>query len=673
MFVSQEEIRMAHDLLLPGKPDFDEDKVKVIQSNESCDVKACPGSGKTTVLLAKLSILSNRLPFEDGSGICVLTHTNVAIDEIKARFGGKAELLFSYPNFCGTIQEFVDRFLTIPFFNSFSPKPLLTIDDDRALPLIRNAFYEKSYLERSTLNHLFREDKEYKSACSGGEWDCVNQKRVSLVESVFVQFCPKKFYRTYGNDKSIASEDPKNPSATYLFLNDVRLSAIREGILKYEDAFSVALAYCSVMPGVREALSKRFKYVFIDEAQDTSDLQIKVLENVLDSSKTVVQRYGDDCQSIYDNEKECAWKPENILSLSESLRFGEPIANVLRSVCIEDNKSLSGNSDVHSAKPVILVYNNPQVVLHSFAELVRETEVDGRTVADIAMAEKNQDPLHRINIKAVGFVGKEKWSDGEFHSIHRYYPQFNKKTIATKPFGESVTLSTLLQKNVGLETPQGYRTHILDALVVTLERADIRRIDGHRFNQTSMVTFLEENRPELLNLLNLKISDWVLRITKSENMLNSDVFDSVKEFILGEFAKTFGFSTSASSLNQFLQKDASCSVIGNIEKRGNIFTDGELEIEVNTVHSVKGETHAATLFLETKYHKYESEHFGAQICGESYKRRKGDSHVATSLKVAYVAMSRPRYLLAYAMHKDRFDRLDREKIEMLWDVRMLTE
>ena len=45
----------------------EEDKVKVIESNESRDIKACPGSGKTTVLLAKLSILSNRMPFADGT------------------------------------------------------------------------------------------------------------------------------------------------------------------------------------------------------------------------------------------------------------------------------------------------------------------------------------------------------------------------------------------------------------------------------------------------------------------------------------------------------------------------------------------------------------------------------------------------------------------------------
>lgn len=672
-FATEEEIRAAHELLLQGKPDFDDDKVKIIQSNESQDVKACPGSGKTTVLLSKLSILSNRLPFEDGSGICVLTHTNVAIDEIKARFGGKADLLFSYPNFCGTIQEFVDKFLTIPCYNSFSQKPLLTIDDDRAIHHIRKAFFSKNWDEQRIVHHLLKEDPDYKRAFSKKDWNTVRKMRSDLVEGIYVQLTPEKFYRKYSSRISIASKSPKKQTPTYEFMDDVRLAAFREGILKYEDAFSVALSYLSIHPGIRESLSTRFKYVFIDETQDTSDLQLKVLDGVFDPNLSVIQRFGDDCQSIYNNdEKECAWRPREPLPLNNSLRFGEPIAKVLQSICIEDNRFLHGNSEVHSVKPVILVYDDPETVLPAFAQLLRESRVDGRTVADIALSERHLDPLHRVNVKAIGFVGKAKQSDGEYHSIHRYFPQFDNQTTSKRPFGDNVTLGTFIQKDMVYVDPQKYRKQILDALVVTLERADVRRDDGYRYTPTSMMAYLENANPLIFNLLNLKISEWVIKIVNSDSVLDDSVFESVKGFILQEFAQTFGFDISIESLEQFLRKDVS-SQEGNKIIRGsqNVFCDGELEIEVNTVHSAKGETHAATLFLETKYYKYESEHFGSQICGEPYKRRKGDSHVATALRVAYVAMSRPRYLLAFAVHKSRFEQLDRKKIDLLWEVKMI--
>ncbi|WP_219584155.1 UvrD-helicase domain-containing protein, partial [Vibrio parahaemolyticus] len=79
----------------------------IIDYWNNANIIACPGSGKTTVLLAKLLLLSRRMPFENGSGICVLTHTNVAIDEIKGKLGSKADILFKHPNFFGTIQSFV--------------------------------------------------------------------------------------------------------------------------------------------------------------------------------------------------------------------------------------------------------------------------------------------------------------------------------------------------------------------------------------------------------------------------------------------------------------------------------------------------------------------------------------------------------------------------------------
>ena len=111
-FATNMEIDHAERVLLPEGCHFSEAKRSIIKHNDTADFHACPGSGKTTTLLAKIVILANRMPFADGRGICVLTHTNVAIDEIKARLGEKANVLFTYPNFFGTFQTFVHKFFT---------------------------------------------------------------------------------------------------------------------------------------------------------------------------------------------------------------------------------------------------------------------------------------------------------------------------------------------------------------------------------------------------------------------------------------------------------------------------------------------------------------------------------------------------------------------------------
>lgn len=669
-FATDEEIRAAHDVLLPGKPDFEEDKLEVIRCNESRDIKACPGSGKTTVLLAKLSILSNRMPFADGAGVCVLTHTNVAIDEIKARFGGKADMLFSYPNFCGTIQSFVDTFLAIPWFNSSSPHPLVAINDERAIPIIRKAFYTTSWDAQKALNHLFRENKEYRKACEEKRWDDVRSMKADLVSKTYLDAFNEKYYIKYGDDKSIASPDPKNPSPTYSFLHNVRLSAFREGILTYEDAFSAALAYFSMIPGIKDSISERFKYLFVDEVQDSSKLQLDLLEKVFDRETIVVQRFGDPYQAIYNTDGDCAWTPINPLPLNKSKRFGAQIAKVLQTVCVDDNRTMEGNEDVCSVKPVMIVYTDGKKVLPDFATLLKEKKIDGVSVAGIAKNERDSDALHRINIKAVGYVGKVKEVDGESQSIHYYFPQFENQTTAKRPFEENVTLNTFLLKNSVLDNPQDYRSHLLDALVAVLVRADVKKNNGQQFSKTTMLEYLELNAPDVYVKLNGKLSEWVLKMCNSEFSIDSNVFDDVKSFISTDYANVFGFEAGIGLVRRFLEKqDEVFYRTKNKEQSSNIYRDGDIDIEVATVHSVKGETHAATLFLETKNYKYESEHFGAQLCGEPYVHRAGEAHVLPSLKVAYVAMSRPKYLLAYAIHKDRFEKLDREKLESIWEIR----
>ena len=110
--ISDEEIESTEKLLLSEGAHFLNDAREVIRCWESTDVLACPGSGKTTVLLAKLKLLADRMPFEDGSGICVLSHTNVAVNEIKEKLPAYNDKLLNYPNYIGTIQSFVDKYIT---------------------------------------------------------------------------------------------------------------------------------------------------------------------------------------------------------------------------------------------------------------------------------------------------------------------------------------------------------------------------------------------------------------------------------------------------------------------------------------------------------------------------------------------------------------------------------
>ena len=105
----------------------------VIRSAGHLDIEACPGSGKTTLLVAKLAILARKWT-ESRSGLCVLSHTNVARLQIETRLGGTAagQRLLGYPHFIGTIHGFINQFLALPWLRSLGYQ-IEMIDDDVCL------------------------------------------------------------------------------------------------------------------------------------------------------------------------------------------------------------------------------------------------------------------------------------------------------------------------------------------------------------------------------------------------------------------------------------------------------------------------------------------------------------------------------------------------------------
>ena len=97
----------------------------------------------------------------------------------------------------------------------------------------------------------------------------------------------------------------------------------------------------------------------------------------------------------------------------------------------------------------------------------------------------------------------------------------------------------------------------------------------------------------------------------------------------------------------------------------NYYSADGFEIEITSVHAVKGQTHCATMYLESYYDRgygnYESERLrnqflGIQSLSETLTTVK-TSHekIKQSAKMAYVGFSRPMDLLCIAIHKDRFD------------------
>lgn len=723
-FAQPEEIQYAHSILLKNKPYFEQDKIDIIECNDSRDVKACPGSGKTTTLLAKLIILANRMPLPYNQGICVLTHTNVAIDEIKSKLGHKADILFNYPNHFGTIQSFVDKYLAIPALKKYFNTEVRIIDNDAANKFILSEFHKLNKYGDKLHSFLYNKFYEKFNLISSEEissWEADtndNELKQKLISSGIFNLKGEKVEKIYLdknksnwrelcnliqeiNIRKIVDDKKKeinnlidlekdkhitNLMMDYVHKNIyfgpiqfgfqcesgksfVRLkeNSFAKGILSFSDAYSLAFRYCNDnKENLKNAFSSRFKYVFIDEMQDTDRNQLDIINSIFDSNKTIIQCFGDHHQAIFNKIKPGElWEPSNALEINGSKRFGENIAKVLRSVCLEKNDALVANPTISSLSPIIIVFDNPKNVLPKFCELIQTKEVDSKTIWDKSKEEK-------IRIKAIGWVGNSDVStrSADNLTIKSYFPTFN-KNIKKEEKVDYNSIKSFLRKQDGLKV-KDYSNKIIEALLQVLSIVNKKYQNGRSlrfFTKTSLLDYFSNKSIEDFNLFNSYVAKWAKSIHNSDGYCDVTI-EEIKSFITSKFSQIFEFDATNKYIYPFLNNQPTDIPTDEEIKNNNIFSHNGIEVEVATIHSVKGETHTATLYLETSYEgKHESERIMEQLKGKYYVSTcKSDVYKKETLKMTHVGMSRSKYLLCMAIHRDRFD----DKLDInnggIWEI-----
>lgn len=343
------------------------------------------------------------------------------------------------------------------------------------------------------------------------------------------------------------------------------------------------------------------------------------------------------------------------MPISQSKRFGCNIANVVKWFRADTSIPLIGNENVQSVKPILLVFTDSQTVLPKFMELLKQKTINVgngmESVFSIADRERANDTLHRINVKAVGWNSMDK-GDGKL-KIQSYYPSFYKKK--TEKGNLSGSLDDYLTKKV---TTHVQTVQNLYAAIVEYLRISEAKISSRFLTKTLLSEYLQEHNPGIYSKMRSSIAEWSKDLMDGKTQ---NVFSSMKGFLEDELLPIFGNNKDLSK--GFFEK-RQVSEIEHSNEAGNIYNDG-IDVEIATVHSVKGETHIATLYVETSYYgKCESEMLWSQFEGNSPK--KLNIHQKEALKIAYVAMSRPKYLLCCAIHKDHYQ--PSSGLDALWEV-----
>ncbi|MCF2674056.1 UvrD-helicase domain-containing protein [Fusobacterium varium] len=619
IYISDEEIKEVEKILLPNSCYFSEDARNVVRCWKSSEIVACPGSGKTTVLLAKLKILAERMPFSDGTGVCVLSHTNVAVNEIKTKLNRYADKLMSYPNYVGTIQSFIDQYVVKPYLKNITKTSIQVVDD----VTYANHFYNLiwSNMHRTSpyhsLRYFIKFQVENGSNKFGSQVDYIQNLYFSN-EGLFVR----------GKNKAIAG---KNSDSASQYIQAKESLLKEEGIITYSGAYKYATeAISNLSLEYTDLFSQRFQYVFVDEYQDCDSLQRQVLNKLFDKNKTCVFHIGDPDQAIYSSEdsQEIGWTPnEDCIEMLCSNRYGQEIADFLVNL-------RTGNREIKSSKgclkyiPTLIVFNNDSrnKVIEAFINVLTQYNLyDSNGVYKVIGLVKREE-LKGLKIGDYwdGFDPKQN-----MRNLNRYWNHIYR--IA----GE-------LEKGKLYSAEKEVRK-------ILCKLFDFMGIMDSESNSKYMVISI---RKILLDKYCDIYADCLINLSTLQDYnideINNAIVDLANEIIGKECDETDVFSKIPS---YYLDK----SILKTGRKlRDNIIFDESYKRKIvfDTVHGVKGETHDATLYVETEKNRSSDIKRVLPYLGVG-KLGKGVD-VERSRKCVYVGMSRPSKLLCLAVQESTY-------------------
>ena len=617
--ISDLDIESTEKILLPEGAHFPEDARNVIRCWHSTDVAACPGSGKTTVLLAKLKLLADRMPFVNGTGICVLSHTNVAVNEIKKRLSGCADKLLSYPNFIGTIQSFVDKFVTMPYLRNFAGRNVQAVD---------NLTYAQHMLNRMQNN------PNYKSL----NWVTKNSFETGKQFSDRLDHTQALYIRDDGAlclgklKKALAGANKPSAKQYNALIEDLLKN---EGIMRYKDAYSYANEAINDLPqAYTDLFSSRFQYVFIDEYQDCDDVQRRAIETIFNSTKCTVIKIGDSDQAIYNSsEAETPdWVPQDgFLPIMTSCRYSQEIANVIFKLK-KGQQNITTFAGKTGIKPILLVFN-PDQTNKVIGEFINVLDTHG--LYD-----------NKGIYKAIGAIRKK---DSSGLKIGSYWAEFDSSVKKQSDYNYWVLIDDI-------------STNLLDGKLYKAERI-VRKLICRIFHYAK-IRNLVSGKEFSLSTIKKKLDDeywdmyrqWIYELSRLQSS-ESVTINCLMRQKINELLKIINLQADDIFDHLpvcFLDKATVVNQDKKIEK--NIFIDPirGRRIEFDTIHGVKGETHDATLYLETDRQGASDLNRILPYYGVG---KPGKSNLFDySRKLAYVGMSRPRKLLCVAMQAKTYEK-----------------
>ncbi|MEQ8909385.1 MAG: ATP-dependent helicase [Vicingaceae bacterium] len=577
--------------------EINEERRLYLESRGKVILNACPGSGKTTTIAKKIIEIKHSSEVPPYAGIACLSFTNSAKDEINLAYTKLSGDILKFPNHVSTIDSFINRYITLPFYN-----------------LLNRNFNRPKVLDRTNiLNDMWKvEYVDKKGNTREGLKKPLNDEKYKAKNnrSIYHLYPPSDIRIEPDNSFSIKGNQPSEAKVELNKFNDycsyIKKKQFVKGLISTGDSAYVALYLLRKNSNIGKWLSSRFPFIIIDEAQDNSTIQHAIFEELLKQGLKNIELIGDPYQSLYEwrdanpneflnkYEKDESWQSFNLTSNRRSPQTIIDIFSLIRKK--EEPVINSSHKDISEESIIVYKYSedNHQDIINHYCTICENrnfTEnkivVRGNTLKDKLLGIKSEQrpwgvdlPRNIIEAKDL-FLGKDiKNSINEIRSISidLIYKDFN------------------------------YH-----------ERKEVERklkLD-HEFN--SLMFEILQNLPSF----DLTITEWTNETQKYfEDCLNLDYKVNFK--LRNRKSKYLRKETLNESVDKHFKKSYSKS-----------------NIPITTIHQVKGRSLDSILvFFNEKKHVN-------NILFEDISNTD-DAFPSETKRLIYVALSRPKHVLAMA-------------------------
>ena len=545
----------------------DRQKEAVLYGDGPLLILAGAGSGKTSVLTKRVAYLIKERNVSP-SNIVAITFTNKAAKEMKERIikeVGKE----GYDIQISTFHSFGLRIIRENYEKLGYEKNFTIIDSDDSLTVVKKILKEMG-IDSTRFNPKF-----IKNQISS----CKNE-----------MVTPEKYKNLVNDELS---------DITYKVYKKYQDTLLRNNSLDFDDLLIKPIELFNKYKEVLENYQELFKYVFIDEYQDTNEAQY-ILSKMISAKYKNICVVGDDAQSIYSwrgaNFKnilnfEKDYKNTKVILLEQNYRSTKTILNAANSVIKNNINKKDKNlwTDNSIGEKIKYVRTNDEKDEASYVTReIRNLVNNGVSLDDIAV-------LYRTNAQSrtieEGFLNSNIpyrivgafafYSRKEIKDLLAYL----KLIYNTKDDVSLMRIINYPKRKIGAKTIENLS---MDAVLNGTSMFDVIS-SGKELEFKKLILEMKE-KSEVLSLT--ETIDMVLDKSgikselESEHTLEADIrLENLNEF--KSITKTFEEESGIASLEDFLNE---VSLVSDVNDQKN---DNSPKVTLMTIHAVKG--------LEYKY------------------------------------------------------------------------